>query len=69
MKRIIIAVIKLYKVVISPIIGANCRYLPTCSAYMSEAINKYGVLKGLYLGIRRLIRCHPFGGHGIDNVP
>ena len=69
MKRIIIAIIRLYKLVISPLLGTNCRYLPTCSEYMSAAINKYGILKGLYLGVRRLARCNPFGSHGIDNIP
>ncbi len=46
-----------------------CRYHPSCSSYMEEAIKSHGIIKGGYLGVKRLCRCHPFGGHGIDLVP
>ena len=59
----------MYQYIISPAIGPKCRFTPTCSYYALEAINKYGVLKGLWLGIRRISRCHPWGGHGHDPVP
>ncbi|MCF0178058.1 MAG: membrane protein insertion efficiency factor YidD [Bacteroidales bacterium] len=61
--------IKFYKIAISPFLGNNCRYTPTCSQYAMEAIQKYGLIKGGYLAARRLLRCHPFGGSGYDPVP
>ncbi|HAK11716.1 MAG TPA: membrane protein insertion efficiency factor YidD [Chitinophagaceae bacterium] len=61
--------IRFYQYVISPIIGPKCRYTPTCSAYAHEAINKHGPLKGLWLAIKRISKCHPWGGHGYDPVP
>ena len=64
-----ILLIKFYQYVISPAIGPKCRYTPTCSHYALEAINKYGVLKGMWLAIKRIGRCHPWGGHGHDPVP
>ena len=64
-----ILLIKFYQYVISPAIGPKCRYTPTCSHYALEAINKYGVLKGMWLAIKRISRCHPWGGHGHDPVP
>jgi putative membrane protein insertion efficiency factor len=64
-----IALIKLYQWIISPVIGPKCRFTPTCSQYAIEALKKYGVLKGLWLTIKRLSRCHPWGGHGYDPVP
>ncbi len=64
-----IAIIKLYQLVISPWLGPSCRYLPTCSQYAIEALRKYGVLKGLWLTLKRLTKCHPWGGHGADPVP
>lgn len=65
-----IAIIKIYQWTISPILGANkCRFTPTCSNYALEALKKYGVFKGTWLAIKRISRCHPFGGHGYDPVP
>ena len=64
-----IALIKLYQWIISPILGPKCRFTPTCSAYAIEALKKHGVFKGLWLTIKRLGRCHPWGGHGYDPVP
>ncbi len=61
--------IKFYQYVISPAIGPKCRYTPTCSHYTLEAINKYGVFKGIWLALKRISRCHPWGGHGHDPVP
>jgi putative membrane protein insertion efficiency factor len=64
-----ILLIKAYKVLISPWLGANCRYMPTCSQYGIEAIQKHGPFKGGWLAIKRIGRCHPWGGHGYDPVP
>ena len=61
--------IRFYKVCISPYLGNHCRYTPTCSQYAYEAISKYGILKGGWLALRRLLRCHPWGGSGHDPVP
>ena len=69
MKKIIIYLIKFYQITLSPLLGSNCRFQPTCSAYMIEAINLHGVLKGLSLGIKRISKCHPFGSKGYDPVP
>jgi len=64
-----IALVTFYKRVISPWLPASCRYTPTCSEYTIEAIKKYGALKGTWLGLKRISRCHPWGGHGHDPVP
>ncbi len=61
--------IKIYQYLISPLTGAACRYTPTCSQYGVEAIKKYGPFKGGWLTLKRLARCHPWGGHGHDPVP
>lgn len=61
--------IRSYQLLISPLIGPRCRYLPTCSTYMLEAIETHGVFKGLAMGLKRIGRCHPWGGHGYDPVP
>ena len=58
-----------YRLLFSPWVGHGCRYQPTCSAYSLEAYEKHGGIKGTYLTIRRIARCHPWGGSGIDNVP
>ena len=71
-KKLIISTIKLYKLFISPYMGHNCRYLPTCSDYFIDSINHLGVAKGLIKGIKRLLSCHPIkflgGGDGFDPV-
>jgi hypothetical protein len=59
----------MYKRVISPWLMPACRYTPTCAEYTIEAIRKYGALKGSWLGLKRISRCHPWGGHGHDPVP
>ena len=69
MKKIIIYLIKIYQITLSPLLGSNCRFQPTCSQYMIEAINLHGVLKGLSLGFKRISKCHPFGLKGYDPVP
>jgi putative membrane protein insertion efficiency factor len=69
MTRIILILIKIYKKTLSPFIGTHCRFWPTCSDYTAEAVAKYGPGKGLYLGLRRLLRCHPFHAGGVDPVP
>jgi hypothetical protein len=67
--EIFILLIKIYQYTISPILGANCRYTPTCSQYSVEAIKVHGPIKGLWLAIKRIGSCHPWGGHGYDPVP
>ena len=62
-------IIKLYQYSISPIIGPRCRYLPSCSNYALEAIDKHGVTKGMFLSIKRISKCHPWGKSGHDPVP
>lgn len=69
MKHLFIGIIKFYQKAISPYRPPTCRFLPTCSAYGLEAINRFGAIKGGYLTIRRLSKCHPFHKGGIDLVP
>lgn len=69
MKRILIWLILFYKRRISPLTPPACRYTPTCSQYALEAIQKYGAIKGTWLAIKRICRCHPWGGSGYDPVP
>ncbi|WDF54156.1 membrane protein insertion efficiency factor YidD [Mucilaginibacter sp. KACC 22063] len=66
---VFIAIIRLYQYLLSPILGASCRYTPTCSQYGIEAIKKHGAFKGGWLTLKRIGRCHPWGGHGHDPVP
>ncbi|MEO9863781.1 MAG: membrane protein insertion efficiency factor YidD [Yoonia sp.] len=63
------APVKAYRLLLSPWVGHGCRFQPTCSAYALEALEKHGGIKGSILTIRRIGRCHPWGGSGIDNVP
>ena len=69
MSRILIAMIRFYRKYISPMKRGCCIYIPTCSQYALEALRKYGPLKGLWLALRRLSKCHPWGGSGYDPVP
>jgi hypothetical protein len=62
------ALINLYKYLISPLLGNNCRFLPTCSEYTKEAIIKFGLIKGTSLGFKRIIKCHPWGKSGHDPI-
>lgn len=64
-----IGLIKLYQLIISPWLGKSCRYTPTCSQYGVEAFEKHGILKGFWLTVKRIGRCHPWGGTGYDPVP
>ncbi len=69
MKRFLIFLVKVYSTVLSPVLGNNCRYYPSCSSYMSEAIERFGAFRGTWMGIKRLSRCHPFHEGGFDPVP
>ena len=69
MARLLIGLIKVYQYTLSPFIGQQCRFSPTCSQYAIDAINKYGGLKGFYLGLKRLARCHPWHAGGHDPIP
>lgn len=64
-----IKLIRLYQLLISPLIGSNCRFYPSCSAYMIEAMERFGFFKGLFLGLKRLGKCHPLHDGGMDPVP
>ena len=68
-QRIVLAVIRFYQRFLSPLLGSNCRFYPTCSNYTYEAIAKYGVRKGGWMGLRRIGRCHPWNAGGFDPVP
>lgn len=65
----VLGLLKGYKVLLSPLFTGSCRFYPSCSDYMTEAVRRFGVARGVWLGCRRLARCHPFGGHGVDPVP
>ena len=69
MKRLPLLAISLYQKTISPYLPSACRYTPTCSHYSHQAVEKYGAFKGAWMGLKRLVRCHPFGGMGYDPVP
>jgi len=67
--NIVLLPVFFYRAVISPLKPSTCRYTPTCSKYAIDAVRKYGIFKGGYLALRRLLRCHPWGGSGYDPVP
>lgn len=69
MKTILILLIRGYKRWISPLLGSSCRFYPTCSVYAIESLEKHGAMKGSWLAIKRILRCHPFHPGGIDHVP
>jgi putative membrane protein insertion efficiency factor len=69
MKAILIALIRAYQYAVRPALGANCRFAPSCSDYALEAIRKHGALKGAWLAVRRVVRCHPYHPGGYDPVP
>lgn len=69
MKHLILFLIKIYQKFISPLFPGKCRFYPTCSNYAYQAIQEYGSIRGLYLGIKRILKCHPFNDGGYDPVP
>ncbi len=69
MKHLLILFVKFYQLAISPLLGKNCRFIPTCSQYTIEALTKYGTIKGLYLSVKRILKCHPFHPGGYDPLP
>lgn len=73
MKRLIVTIliipVRFYQLAISPMLPPSCRYVPTCSQYTIEALRKHGPVKGLWLAVKRILRCHPWGGSGYDPVP
>lgn len=66
---VVLALLRGYKVLISPLFTGSCRFQPSCSDYMAGAVREHGALRGTWLGLRRLARCHPLGGFGLDPVP
>lgn len=68
-RRIVLRLIRFYQRWISPVLGSNCRFYPTCSHYMYDAVEQYGIVRGGWLGLRRIARCHPFNPGGFDPVP
>ena len=61
--------IRVYQLIISPLLGSNCRFIPTCSEYAMESLKEYGLIKGIFLSIKRIGKCHPWGSHGYDPIP
>lgn len=68
-RKLLLKMIAFYRAGVSPLLPPSCRFTPTCSAYAQQAIEKYGAARGGWLAFKRLMRCHPFGGHGYDPVP
>lgn len=69
LKKFFVGLIRFYQAAISPYLGQNCRYTPTCSEYSVQALEKHGVIKGSWLSLKRIVSCGPWGGHGFDPVP
>ncbi len=69
LKKLFILPIRIYQATLSPLLGSHCRHIPTCSQYTIEAIQEWGVPKGIWLGAKRIARCHPWGTQGFDPVP
>ena len=67
--RCMVGLVRLYQATLSPLVGGHCRFQPTCSQYAVEALTRHGALRGGWLTVRRLLRCHPFGGKGVDYPP
>ena len=65
----LIILIRAYQLIISPMLGSNCRFAPTCSEYAIESFKSHGLIKGLFFSIKRIGKCHPWGGHGYDPIP
>jgi uncharacterized protein len=68
-RNLCVIILRVYRTVVSPLYGDVCRYYPSCSAYTMQAIQHYGVLRGSWLGMRRIARCHPWAAGGVDDVP
>jgi len=69
LKNVFTGLIRFYQMAISPYLGQNCRYTPTCSEYAIQAFDKHGIFKGFYLALKRILSCGPWGGSGYDPVP
>jgi len=69
LKSSLICMVRLYQILLSPWLGRNCIYTPTCSAYAIEAINKHGAIKGIFLSVKRVLKCNPYNDGGVDEVP
>jgi uncharacterized protein len=67
-QRLVIRLLRFYKAFVSPLLPSACRFVPTCSEYMIEAVRRYGAARGVWLGLQRLLRCHPFHEGGFDPV-
>ena len=65
----LILLIRVYQLIVSPMLGSNCRFMPTCSEYALESLKVYGLIKGTYLTIKRIGKCHPWGSNGYDPIP
>lgn len=69
MRRLLLGLIRFYRAAVSPLLPSSCRYVPTCSEYAETAVRRFGALRGGWMALRRILRCHPFGGSGPDPVP
>lgn len=69
MRRLLVALIRFYRAAVSPLLPSACRYVPTCSEYAETAVERFGAVRGSWMALGRVLRCHPFGGSGYDPVP